>query len=281
MIRPLALVIGLNDAASGLTYATRAGSAATPFDASTLASAVLPLLNGIRTRAGLTALALDPAQSAANAEVAPSFFGSEDPAVRDQVVLYAMAGWEVEGEVREGRATAVTTLGATDASSWLYAALEEPIERFVLLDPEARAIAFGVTTTTGGANAILSTYRFFDVDAASERERILRSLGAARAARGLGPATFVSIPELETAADAVESGSLGPDDALGEAVDAALPRLRRARAFLSAGSDLDHLTFPAEVVSDRGGQLGFSVVHWQPEGAAWGVYLVLGVVVGS
>jgi hypothetical protein len=278
MLRPLALLVGLTDAAVGLTYETRAGATTSPLDAATLVSTVLPLLNGIRTRAGLMALALDEAQSAANTEVAPSFFASHDPVVQDQVLLYAMAGWEVAGEVRDGRSTSVATGGATDASSWLYAALEEPIERYVLLDPEARVIAFGVAATGAGASAIVSTYRFFDADQAAERARILGTLTAARAAVGLGPPTFVAIPELEQAADAVESGGLGPDEALGRAVDATLPRFGRLRPFFSATSDLDHLELPPELVSDRGGRLGFSVVHWRQEGSAWGLYLLLGVV---
>jgi hypothetical protein len=281
MLRPLAMLVAVADPSQGLTYATRSGATATPLDPTTLAATVVPLLNGIRSRAGLAALALDAAQSAANAEVAPSFFTTEDPAVRDQIVLYAMAGWDVEGAICEGRATAMTTLGATDAASWLYGALEEPIERYVLLDPGARSIAFGATSAGAAAHAIVSTYRFFETDAASERAQILGALDRARAARGLGPATFFGVAELERAADAVEAGALGPDDALAQAADASLPRLQHLRPFLGASSDLDRVVFPSEVVGDPTGRVAIAVAHWQPEGAAWGVYLVLGMIVGG
>jgi hypothetical protein len=281
MLRPLALLVGLTDASGGLSYAVRASATPTPIDPAVLASTVLPLLNGIRTRAGLTALAMDEAQSAANTEVAPSFFSTADSAVADQVLLYAMAGWDVTGDVRDGRATSVSAHGVTDASGWLYTALEEPIERYVLLDPDARAIAFGVAAAPDGADALVSTYRFFDSDPAAERDRFLAALTAARAAAGMRPPTFVSIPELETAADAVESGGLTPDEALGRAADAVLPRYRQLRPFFSATSDLAHVQLPPELVSDPGGVVGLSVMHWRPEGSAWGLYLVLGVLIGG
>jgi len=270
LCNPLAIVIGIPSEGAGLAYTLRVPTEPTPVG-DDLAAAVLPLLNGERAQVGARALALSAEQSAANARVVPYAF---DPTTTEQALLYVMAGWELgEGPlVREGRAIQLMPGPATDAGQWLFRALELPMERWVLLDPEARVVAIGAVQGEGGTVGLASTFRFFEGDEASDRARAEAALTEARRAAGHPAPEYLQLGPVDDAATAIAEGG----DA-SEAVDTALRALVRtyasARGNAYVASVLERIPWAA--ASLEAPHVGIAVRHARPEGAAWGVYVVV------
>jgi hypothetical protein len=206
----------------------------------------------------------------ASARIVPYAFATS---TTEQALLYAMAGWDLaDGPlVREGRAIQLMPGPATDAGEWLFRALELPMERWVLLDPQARVVAIGAVQGDGGTVGVASTFRFFDVDEATDRARAEAALTEARRAAGHSAPEFVQLAPLEAAATAIAEG----DDA-SEAMNTAVQQLARtyasARGNAYVASVLERIPWSAAALGAP--HVGIAVRHARPDGAAWGVYVV-------
>jgi hypothetical protein len=275
LCNPLAISIGIASEGAGLAYDLRTPSVPVPMTTD-LGAAVLPLLNGERAQLGAPALALSTEQSTANAQVAPYAF-STDQAAQEQAMLYVMAGWQLGTGpmIREGRTIQLDAGRTTDAGQWLFQALETPLERWVLLDPEARVLALGAVASDGATVGLASTYRFFDGDAASDRTRAEHALDEARRAAGRAPAGFVQLAPLDGAAIAISEQNANPSDALDEALSLVVRQYASARGHVYVASVLEHSPWAQDLLDAP--HVGIAVRHARPAGSPWGVYVVIAV----
>lgn len=271
---PLALVAGIAAEGAGLAYDLRAPTAAAPIAGADFGAAILPLLNGEREQIGAPPLALSAEQSLANARVAPYAFGADMSAV-EQAILYTMAGWDLAPGplVREGRTMEIEAGEVSDAGQWLFRALETPLERWVLLDPEARVIALGAVESDGHTLGLATTYRYFEGDPESDRAAAEAAFVAARREAGRAAPEFVHHPALERAALAIAEQGADPAAAMDAALEELVQTYASARGSAYVASVLEHAAWGADVLDAP--RVGIAVRHARPDGSAWGVYVVV------
>ena len=172
-----------------LKYEAAPGSGRRVKSAAEVRQELVLALNQARAKAGMGSLQIAEAQAYSNEQLAPVFFRAQKQAdVTDAIALGLLAGWDVQGTIRDGNFYAWLEGGTTDAHQLLDAVLERPLARSVLLDPEARQIAIGAALGAKGhgLRALITTYEFFrsnDGELASKKllERIVRE----RRGRGL------------------------------------------------------------------------------------------------
>lgn len=249
-------------------------------DVETFRGALLAELNRARQAAGLRPATLAPAQSRAVDAVSPAFFvGNEagDDELLDQISLGVVAGWDVGGGfIRDANFVAI--LGQSDARSWLAGALEQPMGRRTLLDPEADQIALGATLNEPfpGAGVLVATYEMFDpATREADAQAIVAALNAHRRARGVAPAIVNNeIVELDQAAANIAAG-MHP----GEALDIALYRLA-ARGLDAQGAwgFTTSVTEPPllpELATPPSLAVGVRAIHHHLPGSNWGFFVLL------
>ncbi|HVH44221.1 MAG TPA: hypothetical protein VM925_17840, partial [Labilithrix sp.] len=247
-----------------------------------LVDSVLAEVNRTRTSAKLAALTLAPKQSSVNAQVAAHFFGAEtmgDGRTVDLVALGLLAGWDVEGTIRNGGFFGAMLSGAKDPSSLFDYALEHPMGRFTLLEPTARQIALGAAPleSVSGLGVVVTTYSFFGAeDPQANAARVMNRLAEERAARRLPPATsYGGLPSLVNEARLVNAGQREPMAALDNALNTESQRIGQSlRGWALVTNDLDILPFPNEVLAPGPLAVRVVVTHYRPENAPWGMYLV-------
>lgn len=247
---------------------------------------VLQEINRVRAEARLSPLRLAEQESATAARLAPHYFGALDggavDGIPDQVALGLLAGWEVDGMVRNGH---FVSTWLPDASSWaevVRAALARPLGRETLLDPAAERVAIGALSTERAHGAVFSTYALFDAyrhdrDAGTIAARI----AAMRVDRRASPPRVVA--ELnqaaERAARTVQAGQRSPAEALNELMAHASERLGRSvRGWVAETNSLEHGKLPDELGTMPSLTLGIGVAHHRPQGHAWGRFVVFMVL---
>jgi hypothetical protein len=254
--------------------------------------AATEILNAIRAQIGVPALQAAERQSASADSAAPALFGAllsdrtDAAQVVDQVSLGLLAGWDVSGGmIRSGNLTASLIVQSLDAERWVADALERPIGRAVLLDPEARVSAFGATLQEEPSvlAGVGLTYRFFEDDQ-SENQRalqVLERLARVRLARGLGKTMFVrDAPGMPEELGKVHRGEATPGEALNVLMRNMVDSVGHAvRGFAWETADLDLIEFPRELLLKGDLALGAGVTYYKAPGGAWGQYVVLFVVV--
>jgi hypothetical protein len=243
--------------------------------------AVLEGVNRARQSGNAGPLTLAPKQTVVNERLAPHFFNAEaaaDAKTGDLVALGLIAGWDVEGTIKNGDLFGTMLSGAKDASSWLDYALEHPMARFVLLRPEARQVAIGATSAEGGGlGVVATTYSFFGAENhQASSTRVFERLAQERAARRLPPITALpDMPSLVDQARLVHAGQREPMAALDNALGTEAQRLGQPmRGWVLVTNDLDILPFPKELLAPGPLAVRVVVTHYRPEDAAWGAYLV-------
>lgn len=179
------------------------------------------------------------------------FFRAQKQAdVTDAIALGLLAGWDVQGTIRDGNFYAWLEGGTTDAHQLLDAVLERPLARSVLLDPEARQIAIGAALGAKGhgLGALITTYEFFrsnDGELASKKllERIVRE----RRGRGLPPPKMIEDARaLGRATQTIKKGG-SPNEALERlAREAGLQQGRGVVAHVYELVDIDRVPLPAD-----------------------------------
>lgn len=123
-------------------------------------------INAVRTEAALPGVRSAEAQSRTATQLAPYYFASRyggDSAVADKVALGLLAGWDVDGMVREGHFGAQWSY-ERDVAAFVEAAIASPFGREALLDPQAVQIALGplVDKDNPGFGAVFGTYAMID-----------------------------------------------------------------------------------------------------------------------
>ncbi|HEX2573159.1 MAG TPA: hypothetical protein VH877_26660 [Polyangia bacterium] len=260
-------------------YTRPSFSLATSASGGTAEETFLQMVNQVRGQASLPPITLAPAQSKTAAAVAPHYFGALSkgkPDVAELVALGMMAGWEVEGQLREGRFIAPAVRNTTDIAQLLLHAVETPTGREVLLDPTARQLAMGpvVSAEHQALGALLSSYSFFDEGQGhgQDVQAFLERLGRLRAAKNLPPPVPVSgvSEHLTAATQRLQRGKAPPRTVLNELLGRVSWTLQRpVKGWFLEANSVEQMQIPPEFL--RGGPLHLAIAagHYRPAGEPW------------
>jgi hypothetical protein len=244
-------------------------------------SALVANLNAVRAQAGMAPLVASAEQTAVNTRLAGSIlsgFQSNSDGV-DRLALGLLAGWEVSGMIRNGDLLAQIASSTGDPATWLVEALEQPMSRSSLLNPDARVIAVGTAPSPGlpGMGAVITTYALFEgSDDSPQVERIFEQLNLARARRGLAPAQQIDSRPLDNAAARVFTGKQDAEEALQDALNQLGAQTQSSvRGFSIEVVSFEGIEFPDEFLKPAPPTLSIAVTHHKVPGAAWGQYSVL------
>jgi hypothetical protein len=231
---------------------------------------------------------LAEAESRTAGQLAPHFFtrGKGDDGegqVHDQVALGLLAGWEVEGMVREGHFVSAVVPGAAGYRDVIQMALSRPAGREALLDPTAERVALGVTADGGQVGALISTYATFD-GYRHDRDpgAVAARIAGARRDKGLPPPAVAR--ELNAAADraarAVQAGQLGPRDAMRKMLREVTDQLGRpATGWVGEALSLEEAKLPDPLLTAPAVTIG--VGHHRPIGRPWGTFVIFYVALDA
>lgn len=253
-------------------------------DARTAVLRFVEMLNRVRASAGLAPLELEERQSRIAGELAPHFFASFagpewDPSA-DLAALGVLAGWNVDGIVQSGSFAASWVVQTDDVERLLSAALEIPVGRRALLDPEADRIAVGAVFDPARPSlaAIFGTYALFSEEAHDAHvQEVFARLRAERARRGVeAPDLLHELEPLSVRAASQVQGGVEPRDAFDGLVEESHELLRLpVSGWIAEASSLDEIEFPEEFLTRPSLQISIGVSHRRPEGSAWGRYVVM------
>jgi hypothetical protein len=163
--------------------------------------------------------------------------------------------------------------------AWLESAVERPIGRTTLLDPEARVIAIGPSIPEGvpGLGAAVTTYSLFDSeDHAADEALFARRITEARAARGLGAAIPIrASEEMRRLAARVRREEVTPQGALNEML-ASMSWQSGAAAYgyVLETNDLASVEVPEVFLKQGPLPVVLAITHHRAPGAAWGQYVI-------
>jgi hypothetical protein len=271
-----ARIVAVASPSAGLVYEERSGAVGGGGDP---LEDVVAAVNAYRARLGRAPLLLERAQSEANRQSVSAFFATQSADVQEVAVLYAMAGWDVQGSVVGGNALAFELPSGLEPSRWAAYLLRHPFERYALLDPDVSRIAVGVGEGGGVTHAMVSTYQLFGpADPDGERARVLAAIQRARAEADLPPAGLLGpVPALARWAGRVTAGTASPTDAMDAALREAGTVPGAVSTMVLGVHDLDRWPVPRALLEAR--SLEVAVAHYRAEGAAWGQYAVF-VILG-
>jgi hypothetical protein len=281
----LSVLVRRSDQA-GLQYEPAlAGDLKANVDEAGFESTVFAKVNEFRSSAGLRALTLDAAQSKTNARVAPHWFAAtfkgDDPTVQ-RLALGLLAGWQVQGTIRDGAVYSGYLASTRSPERWLSDALDSPLGRSTLLDPHAVRIAIGSGALgQTGIYSVVTAYSFFDAQARQAEETLVfDELTHIRAARGLP--TPKKMERHRALDSALEQISANVEDA-GAAIQSALKEIRKTEQRTVYGwaletNDLKQLKWSENLFKPNLQEMSVGVTHYKVPGAAWGQYAVLVVV---
>jgi hypothetical protein len=274
-----------------IAYAVRhLGPPAPAATAKDLSAQLLERLNGARRAAKLAPLTLAVKQSAQNARLAGTLVDamvSKDDGSAEQAALGLLAGWDVDGGlIRNGNFFVSVVAPEHDASAWLDFALELPLGRTALLDPDARQIAVGPAIPEGvtGVGAAVTTYSFFQSDDhAADEERFFDRLKEARIAAGVpAPVRVTGLETMRSECAQVMRGDKPPMDALQELMNTVAARTGRpVHGYVFETSDPTRVAVPPQLLAAGPMEVIVGVTHHKARGAAWGQYVVFAILLGG
>jgi hypothetical protein len=281
---PLVEMLVWPSGAPGKVYAKLArgaGNAAGPS-----ADELLKEINEVRKEASLPPLRLAEQESRTATQLAPHYFASlergGDDVIPDQVALGLLAGWEVDGMVRNGHFVSTWVANASSGAEVVRSAISRPIGRETLLDPAAERVAVGPVATDRAHGAVFTTYSLFDAYRHDEDAKKLGTrLATLRAARGVPPPRMVVDfnAEADRAARSVQAGQRSPEEALSDLLQRISEKLgRNVRGWAAETTSLDRLEFPDNLQSLPVLTFGVGVAHHRRPGHAWGRFVVLLIV---
>jgi hypothetical protein len=256
-------------------------------DLARLPEEMTDLVNRVRREAEFAPLKLVPEQSRMASELAPHFFSAlfreTNEPLLDLVLLGMMAGWQVDGIVQRGQVSAAWVSESNDVGRLLAEALDHPLSRETLMDPECEKIAIGALAgepsgSDSALAALIATYEIFSEASHAKMQALLfERFTRARAERGLGPPD--RLPELEGlvmgAASRIESGE-EPKRVLDRLIRESVDVLRRpVNGWFFEVTDLDDLEFPEDFLNRGRLRLAIGVSYHQPEREPWGRYVVM------
>jgi hypothetical protein len=255
-----------------------------------MAGALIDGLNRVRRDAKLAPLAMADKQSAQNTRLAGTLVDAmiaSDDGSAERAALGLLAGWDVDGLIRHGTFFVGVVGPERDANAWLDLALERPLGRTALLDPEARQIAVGPVMPDGsaGVGAAITTYAFFppeDHGDENEEERFFQRLSAARDDAGLqAPVRITGFDRMPIECALVSRQGKPSMDALNDMMAEAVRRKGvSVKGYVFEAGDLTRVEVPPELLTQGPLQVIVGVTHHRAPGAAWGQYVLFAIVLG-
>ena len=244
--------------------------------------AFVAALNRVREQAGLSALTIENEQSALSDRLAPHFFSASDAGDSertDVIALGLLAGWDVDGMIRDGGIFTAALQGSRSPERFLSYALESPLGRQVLLDRDMSRAAVGAALLDpAGIVTLINTYAFFgSQDHAADEDAVFAELSKLRTARGLPAPTRLKRSEaLTRCLSRIATNTAGTEDAVQEALHTISEEQSRSMSgFTVETHDLQHLELSDELLRNSPLEVAVGVTHYKPEGAAWGQYVVV------
>jgi hypothetical protein len=264
-------------------------------DAAGFAPAVLGALNAVRAEAGLGAVTVAEAQSAAVARVARQYFaaalaggGVDASGDLGTIALGLLAGWQVTGTIRDGNFFSVVVPRTRDAGRWLDAALALPLGRKTLLarDIEQVALAPALFDAPGALGGVVCGYAFHHGnDHSADVEALYARIALARKRMGLAPPARLGAglgPVLAHELARVQQEAVPPLDALRASLEQASGRLGQpVGGYVVEATSLDAVELPPALVGKPGLNLAIGITHHKPAGAAWAQLVIVIVYAGA
>lgn len=249
--------------------------------------AVLGAINAVRAGGKLAPLTLESKQSDSDGRLVGTLLDAtfkRQDSEADQIVLGMLAGWDVDATIRNG-GIFVGIVSTAEAGAWVDLAVERPLGRLVLLDPDARRAAVAPALPGGGKGmgAVVTTYSLFDsTDPAADEARVVQRVAATR--RSLGRQALDRLPAspvLDEQSRRVLAGAVEPGAALYASMQALAEQSmgRRVFGYLVEGNDLERMPIPQQLLDLPNGALTVRVTHHRVKGAAWGQYVIFYLVV--
>ena len=175
--------------------------------------------------------------------------------------------------MQRGAFTAAWVAQSDDLDRLISTALEYPVGREVLLDPESDVISVGALLDPDPKSpsiaALFSTYVLFaEEEHDAFVKQVYERLAAARAERGQRPPDrLVELAPLATqAASRVQAGVM-PKQALDEFVGQSMEQLQRSvSGWILEINELSQLEFPEDFLTKPSLGISVSVAHRRPEG---------------
>jgi hypothetical protein len=268
---------------AGLVYAPQAlASTAEAADALAFQTVLFAALNDVRAGAGARPLTLESRQSSVNQRLAPHFFeaalaGNDN--VLDTIGLGVLAGWDVNGLIRDGGVYWGVVTSTRSPARFLTYALASPLGRSILLDPEMTRVAIGASgLEPSGAMALLTTYSFFQTqDHSADETKVFTELSKRRQARRhSAPARTPRERALDRALARVASG----DATTSEALELAMQEVSASESVGVSGwvaetADLRQIPWPQDLLEKEPLDVEIGVTHYKAPGGAWAQYAIL------
>lgn len=283
---PFAQILLRRSATEPLVFEVPAYSDPRPVnDATEFSRAILVALNAVRAQAGVQPVQLSLAETSRATRLAGHFFaeslgkgGGQDS---DRIALGLLAGWQLEGLIRDGLFTASLAPHTHDAGRWLNTALLSPMGRATLMSPEIEAVSLGtvVLSQPNALGAVVTGYRLYHGDDHSaDVKRLYARLLSARRRLGLGmPSRLGGMDQvLRRELERVKSGLRPSSQALQAALDQGVSRFGAGmRGYVIETTSLDALEIPEEIVRRPDLFFEIGVGHYRAPGAAWGQLVIL------
>ncbi len=249
-------------------------------------STLLADLNRVRAAAGLRQFALEPRQSITDDRMAPYLYQTMNGGDQQQlatITLGLLAGWDVNGLIRDGGIFCSSVNTSRNPSRWLTQALDSPLGRWVLLEPSMSRIGVGASELTPtGEMAVVTTYSFFEsTDHGADESAVVAELDRQRRAHGVAPVRRVpSDTSMQRALRQVNGNALTSLAALDNVIhETVAARSHEASGYVVETTDVKYLKFDPLLLTASTLDVEVGVTHYRAPGAAWGQYVVLFVVV--
>jgi hypothetical protein len=278
--------IVLPSGAAANKYEPVSYAAATPRPAGDEATAreLLRLVNDVRAGKQLAPLRSADAQARTAQRLAPHFFAAMFDATdtdADRVALAMLAGWEVDGLIRDGGFAYGASFGGGDLADLLGSALDEPVVRQVLLGPDVDAVAFGPMhdAKAGMHGVLVATYDLFDgAQPADGPGQVMKALTAARRQRGASAPGLLA-EEVDAKAAIATAALVQGDDpsaVMNKFLKDSVKVMRMGMTgWMFETHSLDDIVFPPDFLAAPALHVSIAVATRKPRDAPWGNYTVL------
>ena len=260
------------------------GADAVAADAAAFREALYGALNDARKAAGVSPLVIEARQAAWNDRMSSSYYraiAQNDVKLREQSALAMLAGWDVDGAIRDAGFFSGILPNERRPARWLAAGLESPFGRWVLLEKSASRVAVGTAElTTPGIAALVTTYSLFDGASHELDQKNLRALlTAKRSALGKQAPTFREPSKaLRSALARIEREGVSALSALSDVVTELREDGEMVNGYAVETIDLRVMSWVGELLGPDTLDVEIGVTHYKPNGAAWGQYAVLFVI---
>ncbi|MBC8066800.1 MAG: hypothetical protein IAG13_00580 [Deltaproteobacteria bacterium] len=249
------------------------------------ALAWLTAINSVRERAGLAAWSHAAAQSELVSGLLPHMAAvRDDPAKRDAIVLGMLAGWKVDGTIRNGDMRLSMVPSDVPFDRAIGAAMASPSFRAGALAKDTATAALAVFepgSSNVGQLALVGYSLFQARDYRAEEERFLDELDADRISRGLPTVERVGGPKdrelLDAAATRVRKGESAPMEEMKGLLDhfsRATGQTMRGAVFTTLTLEGYRPSFDGVLANATNVVAVVKIADWRPAGSAWGQHVV-------